>query len=544
MATIRVTNQTELDAAVKASKAGDTVVLAAGSYKQLWVDNKISAAAVTFKSESADNPAVVGYVRAINSDGVVFQDLKVGRNLVEGVDTYYTNMALAQNSKNVSFQGVQFFSTGSDASYLGRGLMVRDSANVTVKTSDFSHLSTGILTMTSNGINVLNSKFHDLRIDGVEFTAVKNVLIDGNDFRDFRSSYADHADAIQFWTNGTKQASTDVVISNNVVMPGTGRGSQGIFIQDEIGGLPYERITIKNNLLLDKGEYWNGITVRGGKDIIIEGNTSISPTTDRNVFWIRLDNVVGAKLTSNLADQLIQSGSSNLALSGNIFLNEQKTFSTKISGINLGSTATIDSLTVSGVGYQGAAGATVTSTEPTTQTSILSKSFTTTAPSPTPFTTSTSTVTAAPTTSTGTSSSPTSTSTPLASLQPTSLASTLTPIATAPTTTTAVAPVVSTAATTPTASTATIVATALTAKQQKAAAKATAAVAKSQAKAAATAAKAAAKASKSNKSGTAIAMTPVVSQPIIPVAAAPISSFSTASFAMPNNGASFLTGAI
>jgi hypothetical protein len=52
MATIRVTNQTQLDAAVKAAKAGDTVVLAAGTYKQLWVDNKVSASAITFKSES------------------------------------------------------------------------------------------------------------------------------------------------------------------------------------------------------------------------------------------------------------------------------------------------------------------------------------------------------------------------------------------------------------------------------------------------------------------------------------------------------------
>lgn len=53
MAAIRVTNQTQLDAAVKAAKAGDTVVLAAGTYKQLWVDDKKSASAITFKSESA-----------------------------------------------------------------------------------------------------------------------------------------------------------------------------------------------------------------------------------------------------------------------------------------------------------------------------------------------------------------------------------------------------------------------------------------------------------------------------------------------------------
>ncbi len=545
MATIRVTNQTELSAAVKAAKAGDTVVLAAGNYKELLVDDKISATAITFKSESSTNPAVIGYVRAIRSDGVAFQDLKVGRNLVEGVDQYYTNMALAQNSKNVSFQGVQFFSTGADASYLGRGLMIRDSENITVKASDFSHLSTGMLTMTSTGINVLDSKFHDLRIDGAEFTAVKNVVIDGNDFRDFRSSYTDHADAIQFWTNGTKQASTDVVISNNVVMPGTGKGSQGIFIQDEIGGIPYERITIKNNLLLDKGEYWNGITVRGGKDITIEGNTSISPTTDTNVFWIRLDNVVGAKLTANLADQLIQSGSSNLALSGNVFLNEQKTFTSKISGINLGTNATVSSLVVSGVGYQPSGGISSTSTQSTTTT----KSLTTAPPAPgvtvtdTSIVPTTSTTSTASSTTTGTSSSTSASLVSLASLQPSTLASTLTPIAST-TSATSAGTLTPAAAAAPVVSAPAVVAPQMTAAQQKAAAKAAAAAAKAQAKAAAAAAKAAAKAAKSNKSGTSIALTPVVSQPIVPVAAAPISSFTSSSFFIPNNGASFLTGTI
>lgn len=537
MATIRVTNQTELDAAVKAAKAGDTVVLAAGNYKQLWVDNKVSTSPITFKSESATNPAVINYLRALNSDGVAFQGLKVGREVVTGVDQDYTNMSLVQGSKNVSFADMKFFTTGADDRYLARGIMFRDSSNVSVTNSDFSHMATGILTMTSTDISFTNNKFHDLRVDGVEFTAVKNVLIDNNEFRDFRSAYDAHADAIQFWTNGTKQASTDVVISNNVILPGDGKGSQGIFIQDEIGGIPYERITIKNNLLLDKGEYWNGITVRGGKDIVIEGNTSISPTTDKNVFWIRLDNVDGVKLTSNLADQLIQSNLTNLQQVGNVFLKEQSSFASKISGINLGSSATVDSLVVSGVGYQ-PPGGTTTITSTTT-----SKTLASLPPAPT-----TSTVESAivPTTSTATSDSSTTTNssassslTSLASLQPTTLASTLTPIAPTPTTTAPAATVTPSTSDAGAVSAPAVVAPVLTAAQRKAAAKAAAAAAKAQAKAAKAAAKLAAK---SNKKGSSIALTPVASQPIVPVAAAPISSVSTQATTI--NWSNFLTGSI
>lgn len=545
MATIRVTNQTELSAAVKAAKAGDTVVLAAGNYKELLVDDKISATAITFKSESSTNPAVIGYVRAIRSDGVAFQDLKVGRQLVTGVDQDYTNMALVQDSKNVAFSGITFFSTGADEKYLGRGIFVRDSASVSVKGSDFSHLAVGMCTMTTDGVVVQNNKFHNLRIDGTEFTAVKNVLIDGNDYRDFKSSAIDHPDAIQFWTNGTKQASTDIMISNNVIMPGTGAGSQGIFIQDEIGGLPYERLTIKNNLLLDAGNYWNGIAVRGGKDVVLEGNTSISPTGDDKVFYIRIDNVTGVKLTNNLADQLVQTGTTGMTLSGNVFLKEQSSFASKISGINLGTNATVSSLVVSGVGYQPSGGISSTSTQTTTTT----KSLTTAPPAPgvtvtdTSIVPTTSTTSTAPSTTTGTSSSTSASLVSLASLQPSTLASTLTPIAST-TSATSAGTLTPAAAAAPVVSAPAVVAPQMTAAQQKAAAKAAAAAAKAQAKAAAAAAKAAAKAAKSNKSGTSIALTPVVSQPIVPVAAAPISSFTSSSFFVPNNGASFLTGTI
>jgi hypothetical protein len=246
----------------------------------------------------------------------------------------------------------KFFSTGADSSYLGRGLFVRGGADVTVKNSDFSHLAVGMTAMSMSGLNILSNSIHDVRIDGVELTAIAGGKIDANNFRDFRSSPTAHPDAIQVWTSGTNTPTTDLVVSNNIILPGTGSGGQGIFIQDEVGTAPHQRITIRNNLLLDAGNYYNGITVRGGKDIVVDGNTSISPTTDTKNFWIRLDNVQGASVTNNLADQLIQNNSTNISQSGNVFLNLQKDCATQIAGINAGSLATVSSLIVPGVGYQ------------------------------------------------------------------------------------------------------------------------------------------------------------------------------------------------
>jgi hypothetical protein len=350
------------------------------------------------------------------------------------------------------------------------------------------------------------------------------VLIDGNDFRDFRSSELNHPDAIQFWTSGTKQASTDVVISNNVVMPGTGNGSQGIFMQDEIGGLPYERLTIKNNLILDAGNYWNGIAVRGGKDVTIEGNSTLSPTGDQKAMRIWLDKVAGVKLVNNLSDQLVQSNVTGLQDSGNVFMNLQKTFASRISGINLGANATVGSLIVPGVGYQSAAGTIspiATAPAPVVQ-----------APAPVAPV---QPAAVPPVVGSGATPPPTTRVTGVAvidTFQPSSLASLLTPIAASPRAVVSVAPVV-TVATTQTVLATPVVAPVLTARQQQAAA-AAAAQAQAQAQVAAAAA------ARSSRPGTSIALTPVVSQPVAPVSAAPIASFSTASFLNPSFGITFL----
>lgn len=445
MAIIKVASQSQLDSAVKNVKSGDTILLASGAkFTQLLFDNKLMASTVTIKSESATNPATIGYVTAKGSSNVVFQNLNIGRAMTPGVDQDWTNMALVQGSKNVTFDSIKFFSTGSNDNYLGRGIFNRDSSNIVVKNSDFSHLAVGMQSMSVSNITVQGNKFHDLRIDGAEFTAIKGALVDANYFTDFTSKTDFHPDAIQFWTAGTKQASTDVVISNNVILPGTGNGSQGIFVQDEVGGIPYERITIKNNLLLDAGNLYNGITVRGGKDITIEGNTTLSPTSDAKYFYIRLENVTGGVVKNNLSDQLTTKNNTNVSFSNNVFLNAQKTFASQITGINSGSTATIDSLIVGGIGYQkpvsydasffGTAGSTATVSAAPTGTLKTTTSVTTTDPILTSSSSGSTLVTAAASTTTGT----TSTSTEATSYTlPTafdfsSLSDLLTPIVKAP----------------------------------------------------------------------------------------------------------------
>jgi hypothetical protein len=242
---------------------------------------------------------------------------------------------------------------------------------------------------------------------------------------------------------------------------------------------------------------------------------------------IWLDKVAGVKLVNNLSDQLVQSNVTGLQDSGNVFMNLQKTFASRISGINLGAKATVGGLIVSGVGYQAAAGTiTPVATAPAPV-----------VPAPAPVTP-VQPAAVPPVVGNGATPPPTTRVTGVAAIdtfQPSSLASLLTPIAASPTAVVPAAPVV-TVATTQTVLATPVVAPVLTAKQQQAAAAAAAAQAQAQARAAA----AAAAVARTSRPGTSIALTPVVTQPVAPVAAAPIASFSTASFLSSSFGETFL----
>ena len=93
-----------------------------------------------------------------------------------------------------------------------------------------------------------------------------------------------HPDAIQFWTTNTTVAATDITITGNTFDRGSGVIVQGIFIQDEVGTLPYQRLTIADNVIV--GAAYNGIAVRGAVDATLTNNTVIGEEDQTS--WISL----------------------------------------------------------------------------------------------------------------------------------------------------------------------------------------------------------------------------------------------------------------
>jgi len=348
MPVITVTNQAQLDAAIKIAKGGDTILLAPGSYTGITANYFNPTSNVTFQSLDAKNPAVLQTLSLHTSSNVTFKNLNFVQDYRPAQDWETANRVM--NSTNIVMDGVRFSGGTGDASKsLGIGLTVRGSSNVKLLNSSIDHFSVGLNGLAVDNMVIQNSEFHDNRRDHTNFSEMSNLLIDGNNFTALYPINGEHPDAIQFMTSGRTKGNTNITISNNVIMQGDGQPSQGILLGEEVGNLGYQNVDIKNNLLYVSGMY-NGILVVNGKNVNVDSNSVIS-NADGTSFWIRLQNVSGT-VTNNIADDIILDSSNSVTQSGNVVLSRDSAALRKIADINMGSKARVAGLLVDGVGYK------------------------------------------------------------------------------------------------------------------------------------------------------------------------------------------------
>ena len=154
---------------------------------------------------------------------------------------------------------------------------------------------------------------------------VAEVLIEGNHIHDFERSRlaSDHADMIQFWTNGSSRPSVNIVIRGNVLDSGTGGATQSIFMRNEEVDrgrageeMFYRDILIEENVIING--HLHGITVGESRGLTIRNNTLLrnqafaqGENRDRRV-TIPAINIVGASqdvaILDNIADRFPESG--------------------------------------------------------------------------------------------------------------------------------------------------------------------------------------------------------------------------------------------
>lgn len=405
MSIITITSSTQLATALANAKGGETFALAAGNYT-LSLSSKTFASPVTITSLDSSKPANFDWVKLTDASNLTFKSVSIGRTLDPTLDPTAQAMAKLVRASNITFDSVNVHgSMDNNALNDGMGITVSGGSNVKVVNSNFTQLFRAVTFGATTDITLSGNTVKGVRSDGFDFVAVKRVLIENNLLTDFFRTSVDHPDAIQFWTTNSTTPSTDIVIRNNQILQGNGAGIQGIFMRDELGTLPFENVTIENNLVYE-ANMQNGVTVIGGKNINIRSNTVTSPQDDTTPVWIRVENINGGTVSNNVTDKFYQGINTNLTFSNNL-LTSTTSLSTKLLSTSLSTTSSTD-LSLFGIGYQSpttsttstSTSGTSTLTSSTTQTEPTTTTTSTTLTQPTTTTTSTTTSTTSPTTTT------------------------------------------------------------------------------------------------------------------------------------------------
>jgi hypothetical protein len=344
---MKVTSSTGLLTALMNAKGGETFTLAPGSYS-ITLSSKSYAAPVTITSADLSKPAVIGWLKLTNVSQIAFRHVEIARKAANPIVTEALKETLAKVSggSNITLDYVHFHgSLDGDATNDVSGIAISGVSNLSITNSEFQETMRALQLGANTNVLIAHNDVHNVRSDGFDLAQCSRVTIDGNWFHDFDRGSADHPDAIQFWTQGTTRPSTDIVIINNRIETRGGTGMQGIFLADQVGNLPYERVRVENNIVIGKNMP-NGIFPSHVNGLTVRNNTVVSPVDDSNPVWIRVDRSTGVSVIGNIADMF-----NGVSASGNKL--------TSASGIDLKllTTANVAKLTaaqliVPGIGYQ------------------------------------------------------------------------------------------------------------------------------------------------------------------------------------------------
>ena len=292
--TITVSNAQQLYDALARSTGGETILLEGGNYGKLSL--------TTQSGFDYEFPSTVTIASADPADPAVFSgaDVRGGSNLaIEGVTFDYIYkpgdpVTLSPFSfsgvdgltiTDSTFDGANAYGSTPEANGFGtgNGLFIRGSEGVVLEGNEFFGFRRGLNVTESSDITVRGNEIYDMRSDGMNFSEVQGVLVEDNYIHDFRTSptSGDHADMIQFWTNGTDRPSSGIVIRDNVLDIGNGDATQSIFMRNELvdsgrasfNDMAYRNVVIENNTITN-AQKW-GISVGEAVGVTISRNTVV-----------------------------------------------------------------------------------------------------------------------------------------------------------------------------------------------------------------------------------------------------------------------------
>ena len=324
--TVNVSNLADLYKALSHATGGETILLAGGDYGNMLLAAKSGfnlafPSNVTIASADPGNPAVFTGLDIRNTSNLTFDGLVFDYTFKEGHPIWLKPFSITGGNnitvRNSTFDGDLAHGVSPESDGLGYafGLSVQGSSNTVIDNNEFFNFFRGLVMGGGTGSVVSNNEMHSLRMDGMNFAHIQNILIEGNYLHDFNRStnVGDHSDMIQFWTNGGTKPSTNITIRGNVLDIGEGGQTQSIFMRNDMvdRGLAgtemfYQNVLIEDNVIYNAHSH--GITVGETAGLIIRNNSVLHSDGGK---------VDGADAAVEIPRVNVAGASTNVSITGN-----------------------------------------------------------------------------------------------------------------------------------------------------------------------------------------------------------------------------------
>jgi len=265
MAILRVSNQGQLDSALRSAGGGDTILLSSGTYDNLTLNDRFEQK-VTIASE-AGNPAVINQMLLRGAANIELKGLKF--DYVPGRSG--DNPFWIEGGRGITLVDIDIEGKASGQYGAGVGLRIKNSQDIEILNSEVSNFRNGFAFTNSDNVRVVNNDFRGMSNDSMLLGGMTGMVIQGNDFRAMNSNPAvQHKDMIQFFTGSGSPASRDIVIRDNVI--DNPEHSHAIFFTNPMAnsgdrGAYYQNIVIENNDI--RSAHVHGISINHGDGVTI-----------------------------------------------------------------------------------------------------------------------------------------------------------------------------------------------------------------------------------------------------------------------------------
>ena len=299
-----ITTTAQLIAAVKGAVAGAVIALAPGQYT---LDLYKSATPVTITSAVPATPAVFTEINIQASSGITLTGVVLDASTTPigpwgGEATI--PFQVGAGSSNITFDNLKVH---GDPAWTWRnarsGMMVRQCSICTVRNVEFSGLYNALNYLDSPGLTISGVTCHDNADDCIRGGGSSNIqIINTHCWSNHPDPLdPDHPDCVQMWMANETVATHDVLIAATRYERGTGGATQGVFVRDETGHLPYVNLTVRDSVI--QGAQYNAVSVNGATAPAIYNNR-ICQIGDVQA-WLIVRATTGARLANNTAPRFV-----------------------------------------------------------------------------------------------------------------------------------------------------------------------------------------------------------------------------------------------